>query len=96
MPQHTGEFFIPAGVACTPVVGADAHIGPAVCTDFTVFFGKFATSQWADDSVRPQKASVFTEICGESAAAKRVDVGIDPYKSLADRQNTGAGRQLGK
>ena len=29
-------------------VGADAHIGPAECTGFTVAYGEFATSQRAD------------------------------------------------
>ena len=35
------------------VVGADAHIGPAECTVFTVFFGKFATSKRADVGIGP-------------------------------------------
>ena len=30
-----------------------------------------------------QNAPVFTEIFGESAAAQRVDVGIDPYTGAA-------------
>ena len=36
-----------------PVVGADAHIGPAGCTDFAKIFGEFATAQWADRVVGP-------------------------------------------
>ena len=34
-------------------VGADAHIGPAVCTFFTKIFGKFVTSQRADVGIGP-------------------------------------------
>ena len=34
-------------------VGADAHIGPAECTDFTVVSGKFATSHRADVGIGP-------------------------------------------
>jgi|GEM_PF-54901 len=43
--QHPGAGF----------VGADAHIGPAECTVFTVFFGEFATSQRADVGIGPYK-----------------------------------------
>ena len=34
-------------------VGADAHIGPAECTGFTVAYGEFATSQRADVGIGP-------------------------------------------
>ena len=34
-------------------VEADAHIGPAECTDFTGIYGEFVTSQWADRVVGP-------------------------------------------
>ena len=36
-------------------VEADAHIGPAGCTDFAKIFGEFATAQWADRVVGPYK-----------------------------------------
>ena len=35
------------------LVGADAYIGPAEYTIFTVIFGEFATSQRADVSIGP-------------------------------------------
>ena len=35
------------------IVGTDAYIGPAERTVFTVIFGKFATSQWADVGIGP-------------------------------------------
>ena len=31
------------------------HIGPAEYTDFTVIYGEFATSQWADVGIGPYK-----------------------------------------
>ena len=34
-------------------VEADAHIGPAECTGFTVAYGEFATSQRADVGIGP-------------------------------------------
>ena len=34
-------------------VGADAYIGPAECTDFTVVCGKFVTSKRADVGIGP-------------------------------------------
>ena len=34
-------------------VGADAHIGPAERTVFSVIFGEFVTSQWADVGIGP-------------------------------------------
>ena len=33
------------------------HIGPAECTVFTVIFGEFATSKWADVGIGPYKVS---------------------------------------
>ena len=33
----------------------------------------------ADDSVRPQDVSLFSEICGEFVTSQRADVGIGPY-----------------
>ena len=47
----TRSIFVPHCEHC--VVGADAHIGPAECTVFTVFFGKFATSKRADVGIGP-------------------------------------------
>ena len=38
-------------------VGADAHIGPAERTVFSVIFGEFVTSQWADVGIGPYRAS---------------------------------------
>ena len=36
-------------------VGADAYIGPADCTVFTIIFGKFVTSQRADVGIGPYR-----------------------------------------
>ena len=36
----------------------------------------------ADDSVRPQDVSLFSEICGEFVTSQRADVGIGPYGAL--------------
>ena len=36
----------------------------------------------ADDSVRPQTAPFFTEICSKFGASQRADVGIGPYRVL--------------
>ena len=54
-------------------VGADAHIGPAGCTGFTVVCGEFATSQRVDVGIGPysqegkcntnSKAFVFAAAC---------------------------------
>ena len=38
-------------------VGADAHIGPAERTVFSVIFGEFVTSQWADVGIGSYRAS---------------------------------------
>ena len=38
-------------------VGADAHIGPAERTVFSVIFGEFVTSQWADVGIGPYRDS---------------------------------------
>ena len=38
------------------IVGADAHVGPAECTDFTVVCGKFVPSKRADVGICPYSA----------------------------------------
>ena len=50
-------------------VGADAHIGPAERTVFSVIFGEFVTSQWADVGIGPYRA-----LC-RFAAAQRAEQG---------------------
>ena len=50
-------------------VGADAHIGPAKCTDFTVICGEFAASQRADVGIGP-----YNEIWQSPASADIVPV----------------------
>ena len=50
-------------------VGADAHIGPAERTVFSVIFGEFVTSQWADVGIAPYRA-----LC-RFAAAQRAEQG---------------------
>ena len=44
-------------LCAAPVVGVDAHIDPAGCTDFTKIFGESVTSQWADRVVGPYNAA---------------------------------------
>ena len=55
---------------------ADRVVGPCK----KVFDAPYSVG--ADDSVRPQTAPFFTEICSKFGVSQRADVGIGPYRVL--------------
>ena len=58
---------------CASKLACGHRIGPAECTVFTVFFGKFATSKRADVGIGPYR------VLREFAAAHRADRGVRRY-----------------
>ena len=46
-----------AARGCASKLACGHRIGPAECTVFTVIFGEFVTSQWADVGIGPYRRS---------------------------------------
>ena len=64
-------------------VGADAYIGPADCTVFTIIFGKFVTSQRADVGIGPYRV-----LCEVSVIHRAEQIPAPTKQSYIDHDRT--------